>query len=181
MVRPVAVSGMAYSLWPLPGGGSAWKESLDRMVRYVASEAPTMAEAISWMIEKFDRVGSAKTVRGYWQVLRSFGLIETQGEQVGLTAAGAEYRRDPSAERLLGIARRRIVGVDQMLGWLSRSPMTTEELLGRFRSDLGMSWESPAQVQYRLGWLVVLGTVSQQGDRWAALPATEGSEESAPG
>ncbi len=63
----------ALSVWPLPGGNDAWKNTLDRMLSFAAESAPTMREAIDWTIESFERVASEKVVRGYWQVLRSFG------------------------------------------------------------------------------------------------------------
>jgi Restriction endonuclease/HB1, ASXL, restriction endonuclease HTH domain len=71
--RPVR-SDKALSVWPLPGGRLAWKTTLDRMLSFVASEAPTVPEAIKWMIDTFDRVSSEKVARGYWQVPRNFGL-----------------------------------------------------------------------------------------------------------
>jgi restriction system protein len=157
--------GKVMSLWPLPGGGAAWKDTLDVMLKHVAAEAPTMADAIAWLTTSFDRVASQKTARGYWQVLRSFGLIETQGEQVSVTALGSDYLDDPTNTRLLGIARARIVGIDEMLNWLSQQPLTMQELLSRFHDELAVEWQSTAQIQYRLGWLTVLGATIEHDGR----------------
>jgi restriction system protein len=158
--------GKVLSLWPLPGGGSAWKATLDSMLKFVASEAPTMQSAIDWLISQFDRVESKKTARSYWQVLRSFGLVETQGELLTVTALGSEYLDDPTSDHLLEIANLRIVGIREMLSWLAEAPLTMEELLARFREDLGVEWESTAQIQYRLGWLVNLGSIAHANGLW---------------
>ena len=91
--RSFVAEGKVLSLWPLPGGGSAWKDTLDSMLKHIGAEGPSMKDAIDWLIQTFDRVGSQKTARGYWQVLRSFGLIDTEGEQLVVTALGTEYSR----------------------------------------------------------------------------------------
>lgn len=156
------------SLWPLPGGGHAWKSTLDSMLQHVADDGPTMQDAIDWLITAFDRVASTKTARGYWQVLRSFGLIDTDGEQLVVTARGAEYRDEPTNDVLLSIAKERVLGITEMLGWLSESSMTPEDLLERFRVELDVGWESLAQIQFRLGWLAVLDAATSSAGRWQA-------------
>lgn len=158
--------GKPLSVWPLPGGRSAWKESLDRMLKHVAGEAPTMDSAIRWLINSFERASSEKTARGYWQVPRSFGLLETQGEQLTLTAEGASYIVDPTAEALLGLLQRNVAGFSEMLGYLAERPHRVGELLDRLRTDLGVTWETDAQINFRLGWLENLGAVEADGDTW---------------
>ena len=78
---PAAVvrSDKSLSVWPLPGGGKVWKQTLDAMLRFVTESGPTVRDAIDWMLSRFDRVNSEKVARGYWQVPRSFGLPETVG------------------------------------------------------------------------------------------------------
>lgn len=159
----------ALSLWPLPGGASAWKDTLDTMLKHVAAEAPTMMEAVEWLIASFDRVGSHKTARGYWQVLRSFGLIETRGEQLAVTTLGAGYLDDPTSRRLLAIACQKVAGVEETLRWLSERPHTADELLTRFRNELGVDWRSTNQVTFRLGWLHVLGAITPADGHWRSL------------
>ena len=59
-----------------------------------------------------------------------------------------------------------MVGIEEMLGWLSDQPMTMKELLIRFRDELGVEWQSTAQIQFRLGWLTVLGAALDDDGRW---------------
>ena len=105
-VRSLTQPGKVLSLWPLPGGGGAWKDTLDAMLKHIAAEAPTMADAISWLTSSFDRVASQKTSRGYWQVLRSFVSHRDPGEQVSVTAVGSDTS-GPDEHRLLEIAKTR--------------------------------------------------------------------------
>ena len=156
----------ALRLWPLPGGKTAWKDTLDRMLPHVEATAPSMNEAISWLISQFDSVNSLGVARGYWSVLKSFGLIETQGEQVTVTALGREYLDDPTPDRLLTIATQQILGMEEMLGWLGENPHTMEDLLIRFNRTMGVKWETTAQIEFRLGWLAVVGAVDQAKGGW---------------
>jgi hypothetical protein len=178
--RQAPDDGRVLSLWPLPGGGSAWKRTLDSMLQHVANEGPTMEDAIKWLIATFDRVASTKTARGYWQVLRSFGLIETKGEQLELTATGTEYLDDPTPSSLLTIAQSRVIGITEMLGWIAEKDRTPEELLDLFREGLGVEWESIAQVQFRLGWLSVLGVATSSAGRWRAAHKAGSPADEAP-
>jgi predicted transport protein len=165
IARPT--DGRARSLWPLPGGRRAWKGSLDRMLGFVASTGPTMAEAVAWMIQDFPPVSSGKVARGYWQVPKSFGLVETDGEHLALTTEGAAYLKDGSPELLLASATRNVLGISELLEYLRERPHTAEEILERMRSELGVSWETDLQVGFRLGWLENLGIAATDGDSWS--------------
>ncbi len=158
--------GRARSLWPLPGGRLAWKGALDRMLRFVASEAPTMAEAVAWMIDDFESVSSEKVARGYWQVPKSFGLIEATGERLALTTEGAAYLKDASPRLLLEAAKRNVLGVRELLDYLGERPHRPEEILERMRTDLAVTWETDLQVGFRLGWLENMGVATPSGDVW---------------
>jgi len=157
----------ALSVWPLPGGSSEWKRTLDAMLSYVAAEAPTSAEAVAWVIESFDRVSSPKVVRSYFSsVLKSFGLVMTDGDRLLLTPVGSGYLDDPSSEALLAIARSSVAGFDEILARLGSAPASTADLLGLLRAELGVSWETDAQVGFRMGWLKVLGAVDGSPAEW---------------
>jgi len=169
--------GRARSLWPLPGGRLAWKAALDRMLRFVAGEAPTMAEAVAWMIEDFESVSSEKVSRGYWRVPKSFGLIEATGERLALTTEGATYLKDVSPRLLLEAAKRNVLGMRELIDYLRGRPHASGEILERMRTDLGVTWETDLQVGFRLGWLENIGVITPRGDAWALV---EGSTPAPP-
>lgn len=156
------------STWPLPGGRLSWKATLDRMLTFVASEAPSMPDAIKWLISNYDRVSKEKVARSYWRVLRSFGLIESQGEQLAATAVGAEYLADATPTRLFALAESNVAGFSEIMAALREGPRTTAELLAYINDALGFTWETDAQVRFRLYWLENLGMAKVQGDIWEA-------------
>jgi hypothetical protein len=163
----------ALSMWPLPGGRLAWKDTLDTMLRYVAENAPTMAEAVRWTIEAFDRVASPRTARGYWDsVVRPLGLVRLEGERLVVTAEGASYLESPSKPALLAIALENVAGFQEILDALAITRATPVALLDSLREALGVSWETDAQVKWRLGWLENLGAVDEHRGEWG-LAASE--------
>lgn len=159
-------SDKALSVWPLPGGGQVWKQSLDAMLSYVAESGPTVRDAIGWMLRQFDRVNSEKVARGYWQVPRSFGLLETVGERIALTPDGASYLETPRPEVLLPLLRKAVAGFDELLAELGEHALSADDGLKLLNDALGVGWESDAQVRFRLGWLENLGVVVRRGGRW---------------
>ena len=154
------------SVWPLPGGGQVWKQSLDTMLRYVAGSGPTMRDAIEWMLRQFDRLNSEKVARGYWQVPRSFGLLETVGERMQLTADGSTYIESGDSDLLVAFIRQSVAGFDELLEALHEGSVSTDEGLILLNEKLGVGWESDAQVKFRLSWLENLGVVTQDNGRW---------------
>lgn len=169
--QPPARSDKMLSVWPLPGGGTVWKQSLDSMLRYVASAAPSLREATGWMLKSFERVNSEKVARGYWQVPRSFGLLETVGERLQLTADGASYIEAPEAELLVSIMRKNVAGVDELLDILAVGSLDTSEATSLLNDRLGVRWESDAQTRFRLLWLENLGVAVQRDGRWRRAEA----------
>lgn len=172
--RTSARDGRARSLWPLPGGRRAWKGALDRMLPFIASAGPTLGEAVAWLIQEFPPVSSEKVARGYWQVPRSLGLVETDGEHLALTTEGATYLKDGSSQVLLASAKSNVFGITELLGYLRERPHTTEEILERMRSELGVTWETDLQVGYRLGWLENMGIVRAPGRLLDSSPHLRG-------
>jgi len=169
----VARTDKMLSVWPLPGGGQVWKQSLDSMLRYVAGVGPTMREAIGWILQTFDRVNSEKVARGYWQVPRSFGLLETVGEHLQLTADGVGYLDSGDAEDLVTLIRQSVAGFDELLDALDQGPISADAGLRLLNDQLGVAWESDAQVRFRLSWLENLGVVEQRNGSWSALRRSE--------
>jgi len=157
------------SVWPLPGGGTVWQESLDAMLAFVAENAPTMREATDWMLARFDRVNSEKVVRSYWQVPRSFGLLETVGERLQLTADGATYTGSGDPDVLVAMMRKSVAGFEELIDELKSRPLSTGEALIFINEAIGVGWESDAQIKFRLTWLENLGVVIQRDGRWALV------------
>ena len=160
----------ALSCWPLPGGRLAWKDALDAMLRHIKESAPTVSRMVSWIIENFEKVSSDKVARGYIaSVLKPFDLVETQGEQLVLTATGVEYLDDPTADALLEIMKLNVAGFDEILEVLTQGSASSAELLTTLQEKLGVAWETDIQVDFRLGWLQNVGRVKEVAGRWQLI------------
>lgn len=159
------------SVWPLPGGNNAMKDTLDSMLRHVSAAAPTLEQAIEWMIATYEKVDSRKTAKGYWKVPRSFGLTEMDGEQLTLTAEGVEYLADPTEAALLAQMQLHVAGVDDVLERLDEGPASNPELLELMKERIGVSWETDAQVNWRMRWLTLCGVVVADPAGWRAAGA----------
>jgi restriction system protein len=160
----------ALSMWPLPGGRNAWKSALEKILRYIAETAPSVDQATNWVIANFEKVSSPKVARGYLNsVFRPLDLIETQGELIVLTTTGVSYLDDPTSDALLAIARRNVAGFDEVLEALAAGPQSSGELLTVLQEKLGVSWETDAQVRFRLGWLENMGKVVETHGQWSLI------------
>jgi hypothetical protein len=66
----------------------------------------------------------------------------------------------------LAIARHNVAGFDEILEALAAGPMSASQLLVLLQERLGVTWETDAQVKFRLGWLENLGRVHEQHGLW---------------
>lgn len=155
------------TLWPLPGGAEQMKETLDSMLDYIVREAPTLQQAVRWMVASHDSVGSDATARSYWRVPKSMGLSYFDGERLVLSAAGAEYARDRSASMLLDLLRTNVVGIEEIIDAVAAAPRTNADISTLMNSLPGISWETDVQVKWRLKWLEVLGAIRADGGYWS--------------
>jgi hypothetical protein len=177
--RPTGYRGTkSLSMWPLPGGQHAWVQTLQTLLRLIAETAPTTQAAAQWIVAHFENVSSEKVARGYLaSVLRPFGLIETQGEQLVLTSDGTEYLANPTSQALLTLACHNVAGFDEILQALQAGPESSAQLLDILRAELGVTWQTDAQIRWRLQWLANLGAVEEDSGRWhlslAALSAPQ--------
>lgn len=154
------------SVWPLPGGNDAMKDTLDAMLRHVSSEAPTLEQAVKWLIATFEKVDSPKSAKSYWTVPRSFGLTEMDGDQLTLTAEGVEYLAEPTEEALLVQMRLHLAGIDEILERLAGGPASNSDLLDLLRDRIGVGWETDAQVNWRMRWLSICKAVAADPAGW---------------
>jgi restriction system protein len=157
------------SLWPLPGGRKSWKATLKAMLKRVSTHQPTLQGAAAWLVDSFESMTSEKGARGYWKVPRQMGLVELSGEQLSLTPVGAKYLADEDDAYLLDHLLATIAGFSEILDRLQRGPATEDELWGVLKEELGVTWEKPAQVHYRCGWLENLGRIKKQDGKWVLL------------
>ena len=156
----------ALGLWPVPGGIHRYVESSVAMLDYVATKSPTMDEMVEWMKTRFERAKSDDTIRSYVNVLRTLGLIAIDGEQIELTPPGQQCLREDPRRVLAVQLQKRIAGVEEILSALRSGPMTSREVHILLLKELGREWKTPTQTGFRLLWMVNVGLIAADDDRY---------------
>ncbi len=159
-----APAGMYRSLWPLPGGNQAYVAALEKLLP-LAGDQPTATEFTSRLQREFPQVESLATASGYARVLVALGLIEINSGQISLTPTGREFAETRNVELVRGALRSRIVGVKELLEELEQGPRTMEQLQ-QVLADLGLAWETTAQLGWRLHWLESVELVTAADGRY---------------
>jgi restriction system protein len=150
--------GMYRSLWPLPGGNQAYVTALEKLLP-LASDQPTTTEFISRLQREFPQVESIATANGYIRVLVALGFVEVSSGQISLTPGGRAFVETKDVELVRAALRERVVGVKELLAELEKGSRTMEQLQ-QVLTDLGLAWETNAQLGWRLHWLESVGLVS---------------------
>jgi len=154
------------TLWPLPGGADQMKATLDSMMDYVVRVAPTLQEAVRWLVASQDGVGSEASARSYWRVPKSMGLSYFDGERLVLSSAGAEYLKVRSSEMLVDLLRANVVGIEEIIDAIAVAPRSNDDVSNLMNGLPGINWETDVQVKWRLKWLEVLGVIRFEDGRW---------------
>ena len=76
---------------------------------------------------------------------------------------------------LLDVLREEVAGITELLAMLEARPMTSIEALAPLNEALGVSWETDAQVRFRLGWLENLGAAVQTAGIWKYVGPPSGT------
>jgi hypothetical protein len=164
-------AGMYRSLWPLPGGNQAYVTALEKLLPH-ASDQPTTAAFIIRLQQEFPQVESLATANGYIRVLVALGFIELGGGQVSLTPTGREFVETRNVELVREALRTRVVGVKELLAELEDGPRTMEQLQ-QVLTELGLAWETNAQVGWRLHWLESVGLVLADDGKYRLATYTD--------
>lgn len=159
--------GMYRSLWPLPGGNQAYVTALERLLP-LASDQPTTTDFISRLQREFPQVESIATANGYIRVLVALGFVEVSGGQISLTPAGREFAETHDIELVREALRTRVVGVKELLDELAKGSRTMEELQ-QVLSEVGLAWETNAQLGWRLHWLESVELVTADNGEFRLL------------
>jgi Restriction endonuclease/HB1, ASXL, restriction endonuclease HTH domain/C-terminal AAA-associated domain len=156
--------GMYRSLWPLPGGNQAYVTALEKLLP-LAADQPTTTEFISRLQREFPQVESIATANGYIRVLVALGFVELTSGQISLTPAGREFVETQDVELVREALRARVVGVQELLDELARGARTMEQLQ-QVLGEVGLAWETNAQLGWRLHWLESVELVAADNGKY---------------
>lgn len=158
--------GRAAALWPLPGGVSSYFDTLLAFLDEIASSRPTLDEFAKWVMANYPKVKSRANVTSYVRtVLYGLRLVRFSDDRLLISEQGESLILSRSPDDLGPVLEQRILGVTELMGWLEKSPMSMDEIRLRMQ-ELGVTWETNAQVKYRLDWLQVAGLVTRSDGGW---------------
>ncbi|WP_193318138.1 MULTISPECIES: restriction endonuclease [Streptomyces] len=108
---------------------------------------------------------SSRTWRQYSYALGQMGLIQNRRGVLRLTSDGSELLADESPSRLASLMADRIRLFAEVLGLLTREPMTVEEVNAALVESYNLDWKTVNNTRLRMTWLEVLGMVEWLGER----------------
>lgn len=157
------------SLWPLPGGLKAWKDTLDEMVRHLADQGPVSIDVgAAWLEGRHKRLRSHRLAVDYWLVPAAIGFVERSGGRFSLTSSGIDYAESLEEQDLSKAILANVWGAQELLDYLRANESSTDELLDLMR-QLGAKWQTDSQVIYRLRWLQLCGLVELNEGSWRTV------------
>jgi restriction endonuclease Mrr len=161
--REQTPSGKYQGLWPLPGGGNAYVETLMKYLNAIQSGIHSRRKLVQWYKSNFNTVKSDNTANGYINVPKNMGLTSIQAGNVSLTEVGLEVLKSRDIELLYKTISKNIVAFDDIVELIrtSEEPQTESNILEFIRQNFDIKWSSFAQVNFRLIWLVNLGKLKE--------------------
>ena len=151
-------------LWPLPGGINSYVDTLLLFLEAVKGGVNSKDKAVEWFMQTFEKVNSTKAAGAYVFVPRNLGFISIEKGSVNLTPAGEQALSSNSLKFMYDTVALNIFAIEEIVEFLKESgnAHSEQEILEYLRDNFNVTWESFAQVSFRLMWLVNLGVVSRE-------------------
>jgi len=165
---PVDHGNKSRGLWPLPGGNTAYVDTLLRVLAAVEQGVNTRGELIGWFLRTFDTVKSAKSAAGYVNVPRAMGLITGKDGKLALTHSGEKVLETRDIGFLYETFAENVFAIEEIVKYLEAStePQNEEHVFEFLRENLDVEWTTFAQVNFRLLWLMNLGKAKKTKEGW---------------
>lgn len=160
-------------LWPVPGGVRSYVESTAAMLKHIGAASPVLDQMTDWVKKTFERAKSESTIKGYIGVLRTLGLVVFDGENLVLTPQGAECLSADPRKIIAAQLRARVAGISEILEAVQAKSMTKQEIHSLLLEQLGTTWETMLQTEYRLQWMENAGLLRKVGETYRAVAEAE--------
>jgi hypothetical protein len=158
------------AIWPLPGGGENYIVALDKFLERIEKDSPTRDSMSKWVLTQFPTVKSVKTVQGYLNVPKSMGLIYLKDDRYRLTEEGVQYLKSRDLPFLYETISNNILAFSDIFQYLLTidEPRSQEDILEYLKENFDIEWDTFAQVNFRLLWLIALGKVKDTPEGYIA-------------
>lgn len=139
---------------PLPGGVRSDKDSLDKLLSWLAEAPRSEAELARYLLDEFDS-DDAALIAGCQRMLLTIGFARTDSVTLTITPAGLEYLSHRSSESLFALLDRHFVGMVETLLAI-RASAVNADIVAALRKLPGRAGEE-AQINARRNWMLALG------------------------
>lgn len=148
------------NLWPLPGGASAYADTLRTLLRVLGS-GRRRSDFEKLARDRLPSVSSSTTVRGYVSVVVTLGFAEIVHGQLLPTPDGKAFAKSGDLAVLRRALVERVYGIRELIETVAERPMAYPELRQRLE-EKGVAWNNAMAVRYRVWWLVAAGAISAE-------------------
>ncbi len=157
------------SIWPLPGGINSYVDTLNKLLEKISTTKSSRKDLINWFINTFDNVSSSKTANGYLNVPKNMGLIDFQNSICFLTNDGKRYCSSKNQDLLFTIISKNILAFEEIYLFIKEGnePKSDNEILEFVNETFNVNWNTLAQVNFRLLWLINLGKIKKEDKRYS--------------
>ncbi|MFD6700187.1 MULTISPECIES: hypothetical protein [unclassified Microbacterium] len=153
----------------LPSPTDRWRDQLLHLMKWLDESGP-LARETTFTNPDSD---TQYTLEQYANQLAPFDLVNRTAErQVVIGAAGREWLKDPSPDRLLRQIHARAKFVGELLSAISDRPREMVELHDLANDEYKLDWRSRDQVRRRMTWLISLGFAQRLYNNFYAITDT---------
>ncbi len=160
-------------LWPLPGGITSYVDTLDRFLTTVSDGTNTQESLSKWYKSNFENVNSDKSVYAYIGVPRVMGLTYVKDGLVLLTAEGKKVLKTKDLNFLFEVISNNVFVFDDIVEFLktTNEPQSEHNILEYLKENFDINWQTFAQVNFRLLWLINLGKIKKVEEGYEYIPS----------
>jgi restriction endonuclease Mrr len=153
-------------LWPLPGGATSYVETLFSFMEAVTKGINTQGKLTKWYKQSFENVKSDKTAHGYIRVPRVMGLTSVHNGTIQLTPDGEQVLKTKNLNFLYDVISKNIFAFNDIVEFIKTSgePQSEQSILEYLNENFDIDWQTFAQVNFRLLWLINLEKIKEVKD-----------------
>lgn len=151
--------GRYHGLWPVPGGADRYFETTLAILGWIGSGI-SQAALVDRLLQAFPKVHSRETSVGYIEVVQHLGFLDKSRQGYQLSTAGRALLETHDRNGVGEALARHITLIPELLDRLEAGPLT----IGQLWRKLDHSWQTDAQLQYRLDWLRAAGWIRRTED-----------------
>ncbi|MDH5718728.1 MAG: DUF262 domain-containing protein [Spirochaetia bacterium] len=153
--------------WPLPGGTRNYVKSLLEILEAIKNNNFNNTTLSAWIINKYSSVSSKKTTSGYIDIVRKTGFIKIDKNLIKLTDIGIKILETKSNELILINLIENVDFFDELIFEINNKVSADIKELHQFLEEkFTLDWQSHAQVQWRIYWLLSLGFVDLKDKKY---------------